>query len=243
MIRGPLVDSGLVADAGAEPFDAGIDAGVPTKVVLALKSSPSLMVTDPSGDRVAALSPFFSSLPSDTEVMVVAYAGASTADFTTGFRLLRDFTASQRAELNTRLLNFVGSGDATDHVAVLNALKEFIKTDAAAKGAAHYVAILLTDGVPSTQENELMCGDVVTQLVGASAGSTVRLNTMLVNRAPAPRCLDQVTVNACSVTLPPSGCTQALNDASAARLEKLATRGGGTLSVVLDNTPLVYSLH
>ena len=231
-------------DAGPTPVDGGADASIAPadagySVIVAIDSSASLQVTDHAGERASALTRLLDTLPNDTRVTVFAFAGPSVARVSPSHGSpLRDWTAAERMMLAQQLLAFRGSDGQQDLVAVVAAARTTIVNDGA-RGVGRYDVLLVTDGVGATQENELMCGDSVL-LLKSESKSAARLHTTLLYTAKTISCTEQVTVASCGVTPALVTCSHAANQASAARLKRLAERLGGTFTQFLDAGTVEY---
>lgn len=223
-------------DGGTEPTDGGnsgdggtTDAGNrPRTVLAAIHTGVSETVTDPSGQRSVALGELLGSLPNDTRVLVAVFGGNRTSVLTSGIEPLSALTAARRSDILAQVLQPLDAGDSTtQHVLALNTIAEVLAHDDGGVGS-RYDVVMLSNGAPASEEQELMCGAVVDDLKRVA-----KISTVLLFSAPTPNCTDPITVAACGVTVAGTTCTSALVRASGERLKKVADRTGGTFGQFL----------
>ncbi|WP_375771159.1 VWA domain-containing protein [Archangium gephyra] len=233
----------------------------PIKLVVALDASQSMNVSDPDGTRATALVELIDSLPQDDEVelAVMVFAGSTTAYLTQsgtppavedGFVRVSDLDSNERLNLIQRLLTFrnpdtAPNRDATDFVKPLADIYALINRDislsrlepggAEALAQARYSVIFLSDGKPTTdQDEELLNGDAVVRIRQlADLVEDVRVNTVHVFQPLQP------VSTVCDLT-GDGGCPMLLINQNAERLSRMAELGGGNFRDFRNDEPINF---
>ncbi|MFY0525373.1 VWA domain-containing protein [Archangium gephyra] len=233
----------------------------PIKLVVALDASQSMNVSDPDGTRATALVELIDSLPQDDEVelAVMVFAGSTTAYLTQsgtppavedGFVRVSELDSNERLNLVQRLLTFrnpdtAPNRDATDFVKPLADIYALINRDislsrlepggAEALAQARYSVIFLSDGKPTTdQDEELLNGDAVVRIRQlADLVEDVRVNTVHVFQPLQP------VSTVCDLT-GDGGCPMLLINQNAERLSRMAELGGGNFRDFRNDEPINF---
>lgn len=261
-------DAGTSSDAGVTS-DAGVDAGsnAPLKLVFIFDSSQSTTITDPSGERVAAMTALLDQLPvtPDTSVAVMAFAGTTTGwlnESTPEFTPLPSLTPLAKSTLATRVLTFTSpqspdaGGDSVDWVRALGDAWTLVYLDAMSAltngtpPKARYVLFFITDGRPTfNQDNELLCGDVVRRIRNLKLyAEDVTLHTVHIFKPtqPLPTCAADAGVTFVSggcvvpVIANPGTCPTVEVELDATRLNAMAALGGGAFRDFRAGQPVNY---
>ncbi|HSP78357.1 MAG TPA: VWA domain-containing protein [Myxococcaceae bacterium] len=233
----------------------------PIKIVVAMDASQSMSVSDPDGTRATALVELIDSLPDDPEVhlAVMLFAGSTTAYLTQsgtppevedGFVQVASLDSTARLRLIEQLLTFQNpdtspNRDATDFVKPLSEIYALINRDIAlsrlepggaqALAQARYSVIFLSDGRPSTeQDDQLLRGDAVVRIRQLrDLVEDVRVNTVHVFQPTQP------VSSVCDLT-GDGGCPMLLINQNAERLEKMAELGGGNFRDFRNDEPINF---
>jgi hypothetical protein len=241
-------------DGSGERTDGGTP---PRRVVVAYDASRSLAVTDSSGTRLSALNTLLGALSADPNAAfsVMAFAGSSVGFIgSNDFVATSEVTATQRATLIQQLGAFASTdgGDATTFVPPLNSIYQLTSADLARRQAAglpraRYDIVFLSDGSPSTnQDDQLLCGTAVSRIRAlTSAADDVRVHTVHVFLPTQPStCFADAGVVApaqsCGIPLVtvPGACAAVKIDEDAQRLQRMATLGGGAFKDFRNNDPV-----
>ena len=209
------------------------------KVLLIFDTSCSTAVTDPLGQRGAAVLSLLEQLPSSDEVLVMAFAGEDTVFLSRAGRIqfdaIGDLSASDRTTLVTRLLGGITpngtDADATSFVAPLTVARDVIASDVRAHPGARYEVIFVSDGHPTrSEDHSLLCGSVITDLV--SLADNVRLSTVLLFEPTneGPPCRGSFVETSCEVSVIEPRCFRSFVGADSARLRRMAELGHGTFA-------------
>lgn len=240
----------LPTDAGAR--DAGVDGGTaPLKLLFVFDGAQSFAVTDPNGERAAAMLALLDSLPATPEVSfaTMVFQGSTTAWLNSQimeFTPLASFGSAQRQQLATRLLTFTSPGDAgvdsRDFVRGVDSAWTMIYLDAMSAVTngtppkAKYVVIFVSDGRPSiNQDDQLLCGDVVRRIRNLRLyADDVFVSTVHVFKpAQAVGCGGDAGLlvggSSCAVpeTANPGVCASTEVELDALRLRRMADLGAG----------------
>lgn len=240
--RAPIqdeVDSGVAArDAGTDLADAG---PAPLKLLVLMNASRSFGVTDPSGLRATALFSLLDAQPSNTSVFIGVFAGSTVANLTlSGFERISELTASDRTHLTEALTSFVSERDAlVDLVSPLQAARSVIAADVAKQPGSRYRVLLVTDGASRTQDQTLLCTDLVS---GLPSLADVRLNVVQLNQSTLGSCTAAVSTSSCSIQPAPATCSSAIFLADQTLLHQLANLGHGGFHSFGRNDTVDFSL-
>jgi Bacterial TSP3 repeat len=242
----------------------------PIKIVIAMDASQSMKVTDPDGTRAQAVVDLLNNLPQEPEVsfVVMLFAGSTPAwlskSSTATFDRVVDYTDADRLSLQQRILSFTAPAantnrDSTDFIKPLDAIYALINDDisasrlANANAAANYSVIFLSDGQPTTPEDdELLCGSAVTRIRDLRVlADDVKLNTVNVFLPAQPvdssACVFDAGISisvggsTCQLPmLPPGTCPLLIINQDAERLQQMATLGGGNFRDFRNHEPINF---
>ena len=222
----------------------------PLKVLIAINASPSFNVSDPSGQRAAAVVSLLSNLPPDASILVSAFSSSVIANFSPSgipeFTPLAQFTAADRAALVQKITNFGPPGtmtNVTDFVTPLRAISDALTADLARPESWRYEVLFVTDGAPTNDEDQtLLCSPLISGLASLSLPpNDIHLNTVFINQAQVAPCNDAVVETRCSIQPAPSGCPASIRAADELRLRRMAELGNGSFKSFRSGDAVDYA--
>lgn len=214
----------------------------PIRLFFVIASTPTMALTDPRGARASAAISLMERQSLKSSVLISAFAGSAVDLFTPTFTSLSQATGAQKNEWQRRLLNLMSPADGVDFVTPLRAVQRAIAADRAeSTGAQRYEVIFVADTGPQSQDTELLCSPLVSDLL---ALGDVHLNTVMLNQADVPSCGATFTASACGVAPADDLCPASIFSADQERLARLAAIGDGTFRAfrhgdVVDFSPLL----
>ncbi len=233
-------------------------AARPIKVLIALDTSRSVQVTDPSGSRAEAVLSLLDALPRDVEVSVAVmlFAGSATelpVDAEgSAFKSVSQLSAQDRSALRERILRFAppgGGADGTDFVLALSGIHTTVSLDigldqAAKRPAAAYAVLFVSDGGPATRQDDLLlCGDAVTRVraLGELARGVSVHTAFVFNPLQPPATCNEPLPSSPSVCALPvttaATCAAHVVDIDRDRLKRMAQLGGGEFREFRNGAP------
>ncbi len=241
-------------DAGMQPLDAGAvthDAGMrETKFIFAFEDSISLSVTDPDGQRAAALASFFELQPSDTSILIVKFWASSIAALTPtqtfAFTPISSWSTAMRASLQPSILSHSApTGDGRQFLLLLSEMQRVVAADIARGGSANYQVILISDSSTTNEDQALLCGNAVSGFPALDdAKNSARFSAVRVLRPKQaiPPCGDSFEQTACKITAPASMCPAGYLAADVARLTQMSALGHGVFKSFEGAAAVDYSV-
>ncbi|HEY3451701.1 MAG TPA: VWA domain-containing protein [Myxococcales bacterium] len=240
--------------------EATDDLSRPIKLLFAMDTSESMSATDPDGTRAKALLDLLDSLPDtpEIEIGVMLFAGDVawiTNGGTSGFQQLQSMSQSDRDKMAATILSYAYAGqlgganrDTTDFVKPLSEIFATISADiskghqaASSSGnpeLARYSVIFLSDGHPRDAEaknDEIMARCSAIRALKSDAGDVV-LNTVHVFNPVQP------IPTFCAADA--GQCQAEIIEQDAARLKRMAEKGGGEFRDFRDGEPINFlSFH